>query len=73
LQYFEKFLHNQEKLHTCGANPVEADNLVTVHVGHNAATFDVPTLLRNAGNSFEKLLHNMNICFGDSLPANIPH
>ncbi|CAB4037258.1 exonuclease R569, partial [Paramuricea clavata] len=47
---------------------VENENLVTVLVGHNAATFDVPTLLRNAGNNFEEQLHSMKICFGDSLP-----
>ena len=63
LQSFTKFL--QQNLHTCVAN---RDNLVTVIIGHNATTFDVTTLLCNAGNSFEQQLHNMNICFGDSLP-----
>ena len=63
LQSFTKFL--EKNLHTCVGNQ---DNLVTVIVGHNAATFDLPTLLRNAGNSFEEQLYNMNICFGDSLP-----
>ena len=63
LQSFTKFL--EKNLHTCVGNQ---DNLVSVIVGHNAATFDVPTLLRNAGNSFEEQLYNMNICFGDSLP-----
>ena len=63
LQSFTKFL--EKNLHTCVVNQ---ENLVTVIVGHNAATFDVPTLLRNAGNSFEEQLYNMNICFGYSLP-----
>lgn len=63
LQSFTKFL--EKNLHTYVGNQ---DNLVTVIVGHNAATFDVPTLLRNSGNSFEDQLYNMNICFGDSLP-----
>ena len=63
LQSFTKFL--EKNLHTCVGNQ---DNLVIVIVGHNAATFDLPTLLRNAGNSFEEQLYNMNICFGDSLP-----
>ena len=63
LQSFTKFL--EKNFHTCAGNQ---DNLVTVIVGHNAATFDVPTLLRNAGNSFEEQLYNINIFFGDSLP-----
>ena len=63
LQSFTKFL--EKNLHTWFGNQ---DNLITVIVVHNAATIDVPTLLRNAGNSFEEQLYNMNICFGDSLP-----
>jgi hypothetical protein len=41
---------------------------LSLSVTINAATFDVPTLLRNGDDSFEEKLHNMNICFGDNLP-----
>ncbi|CAB4012397.1 Hypothetical predicted protein [Paramuricea clavata] len=67
LQSFVKFLQDEQSLPTCGPNPIKMDNLITVLVDLNAAIFDVPTLLPNGDDSFEDKLHNMNICFGDSL------
>jgi DNA polymerase III epsilon subunit-like protein len=63
LQSFINFLQEQNT-HTCGRKDEQP---ITVLIGHNAATFDVPTLLRNAGHSFKQQLCSMNMYFGDSL------
>ena len=43
------------------------NSVVTVLIGHNAATFDTPVLLRNGGKDLAAKLQSMNIFFGDSL------
>ncbi|XP_015771018.1 PREDICTED: uncharacterized protein LOC107349382, partial [Acropora digitifera] len=45
----------------------EVNNNLTVLIGHNSATFDVPILLRNSGENFKDSLTDMNIYFADSL------
>ena len=39
----------------------------TVLIGHNVFTFDMPILLRNAGNEFARILQTQNVWFADSL------
>ena len=48
-------------------NSDEMNNNLTVLIGHNSATFDVPILLRNSGDNFKDSLTGMNIYFADSL------
>ena len=48
-------------------NSDEVNNNLTVLIGHNSATFDVPILLRNSGENFKDSLTEMNIYFADSL------
>ncbi|XP_044183398.1 uncharacterized protein LOC122964032 [Acropora millepora] len=43
------------------------NNYLTVLIGHNSATFDVPILLRNSSENFKGSLIDMNIYFADSL------
>ena len=45
----------------------QRNNHVTVLIGHNSTTFDVPILLRNSDKNFEDSLTNMNVYFADSL------
>ena len=60
LYSFSEFI----KEHCC----TNGKRFVPVLIGHNAAVFDVPILLRNAGKSYDEELHNLNVHFGDSLP-----
>ena len=48
-------------------NSDEVNNNLTVLIGHNSATFDVPILLRNSDDNFKNSLTDMNIYFADSL------
>ena len=48
-------------------NSDEVNNNLTVLIGHNSATFDVPILLRNSSKNFKGSLIDMNIYFADSL------
>ena len=48
-------------------NSDEVNNNLTVLIGHNSATFDVPILLRNSGENFKDSLTDMNIYFADRL------
>ena len=48
-------------------NSDEVNNNLTVLIGHNSATFDVPILLRNSDDNFKDSLTDMNIYFADSL------
>ncbi len=41
---------------------------IPVLISHNAAVFDVPVLLRNAGKLYNEQLDQINVNFGDSLP-----
>ena len=43
------------------------ENQITVLIGHNSATFDVPTLLRNSDENFKDGITDMNVYFADSL------
>ena len=43
------------------------NNHVTVLIGHNSATFDVPILLRNSDKNFKDSITDMNVYFADSL------
>ena len=45
----------------------EVDNNLTVFIGHNSATFDVPILLRNSDDNFKDSLNDMFVYFADSL------
>ncbi|XP_068701266.1 uncharacterized protein [Montipora foliosa] len=45
----------------------EVENNLTVLIGHNSATFDVPILLRNSDDNFKDSLNDMNVYFADSL------
>ena len=45
----------------------EVDNNLTVLIGHNSATFDVPILLRNSNDNFKNSLNDTNVYFADSL------
>ena len=40
---------------------------ITVLIGHNSATFDVPILLRNSDKNFKDGITDMNVYFADSL------
>ena len=60
LQYFSRSI-NRAKSET------SKNSVVTVLIGHNAATFDTPVLLRNGGTDLAVKLQSMNIFFGDSL------
>ena len=42
-------------------------NVVTVLLGHNSLTFDVPVLLRNSESDFKERLQAMDVFFADSL------
>ena len=42
-------------------------NVVTVLLGHNSLTFDVPVLLRNSESAFKERLQAMDVFFADSL------
>ena len=57
LQSFFEFLQSNTDRH-----------VNTILLGHNSCTFDVPTLLRTAGQSFINNLHSINLHFGDTLP-----
>lgn len=48
-------------------NSDEVNNNLTVLIGHNSATFDVPILLRNSDDNFKDNLTDMNIYFADCL------
>ena len=48
-------------------NSHEVNINLTVLIGHNSATFDVPILVRNSGDNFKDSLTDMNIYFADSL------
>ena len=48
-------------------NSNEVNNNLTVLIGHNSATFDVPILLRNSGENFKGSLIDRNIYFADRL------
>ena len=43
------------------------ENQITVLIGHNSATFDVPILLRNIDKNFKDGITDMNVYFADSL------
>jgi len=43
------------------------NNNLTVLIGHNSATFDVPILLRNSDDNFKDSLTDLKIYFADSL------
>ena len=43
------------------------ENQITVLIGHNSATFEVPTLLRNSDENFKDGITDMNVYFADSL------
>ncbi|CAH3139419.1 unnamed protein product [Pocillopora meandrina] len=43
------------------------ENQITVLIGHNSATFDVPTLLRNSDENFKDGITDINVYFADSL------
>ena len=42
-------------------------SIITVLIGHNSATFDVPILLRNSDKNFQDRIADMNVYFVDSL------
>ena len=48
-------------------NSDQHNNPVTVLIGHNSATFDVPILLRNGDKNFKDSITDMNVYFADSL------
>ena len=48
-------------------NSDQHSNPVTVLIGHNSATFDVPILLRNGDKNFKDSITDMNVYFADSL------
>ena len=60
LSSFSNFI----KQHCC----TNGKRFIPVIIGHNAAVFDVPILLRNAGRSYDEELQSLNVHFGDSLP-----
>ena len=62
LSSFSKFIQKH-----CCINSSSTKS-IPVLIGHNAAVFDVPILLRNAGKSYDEQLDQMNVHFGDSLP-----
>ena len=43
------------------------ENQITVLIGHNSATCDVPILLRNSNKNFKDGITDMNVYFADSL------
>ena len=49
------------------ASAISTKCVCTVLIGHNAATFDTPTLLRNGGENFVQTLSSNDIRFADSL------
>ena len=63
LTQFVNFL----KSSTTSASSHITKPVCTVLAGHNAATFDIPILLRNAGENFVSELNSMNIRFADTL------
>ena len=62
LQLFFEFLRS-----TIGTDKVDK-HVNTILLDHNSCTFDIPTLLRTAGQSFIINLHSINLHFGDTLP-----
>ena len=54
-------------IHTTEASKCTTKKVCTVLAGHNAATFDVPILLRNGGHNFVTELTSMNIRCTDTL------
>ena len=62
LSSFSKFIEKHCCIKSSGTKSIP------VLIGHNAAVFDVPILLRNAGKSYDEQLDQMNVHFGDSLP-----
>ena len=63
LSSFGKFIEQ------CNAT-VHPDDIkpIIVLIGHNSDVFDVPILLRSAGESYDQQLHLTNVHFGDRLP-----
>ena len=47
-------------------NSDQHNNPVTVLIGHNSATFDVPILLRNGDKNFKDSITDMNVYFAHS-------
>ena len=53
--------------HVKTSEPDQHNNHVTVLIGHNSASFDVPILLRNSDKKFKDSITGMNVYFADSL------
>ena len=62
LSSFIKFIQQACSINSCGTQSIP------VLIGHNAAVFDVPVLLRNSGKLYDEQLDQINVNFGDSLP-----
>jgi hypothetical protein len=62
LSSFIKFIQQACSINSCGTQSIP------VLIGHNAAVFDVPVLLRNSGKIYDEQLDQINVNFGDSLP-----
>ncbi|CAB3978115.1 exonuclease R569 [Paramuricea clavata] len=61
LSSFIKFIQHACSINSCGTQSIP------VLIGHNAAVFDVPVLLRNSGKLYDEQLDQINVNFGDSL------